>query len=306
MKLHPLRRAEDMAHSRRFRKGMYVLPSLFTCGNIAAGYYAISQAIQGATAWDGVHPLGPDDLLAIGRHFNYAAIAIGFAVLFDGLDGFIARMTNTASAFGKELDSLADVITFGVAPSVLAWQWGLRFLPPAMDSDFHVKLGQFGAIAGFGFLVACASRLARFNITTNPKPANPGRPGKKYFVGMPTPAGAGMIAATVHLVRGVPITEWWLGALWSVGVLVLGFLMVSTWRFWSSKNVDLRSRQPFQLFLFIGIMVAVIWIFSRYVLFAFGITYVLSGVLARAAYALRRGSRDVQPFPPPESTSGTA
>jgi len=111
----PFRRADDPKQPHRMRRGMYVLPSIFTAGNIAAGYYAISQAIQGSAS--------------AAFHFDNAAIAIGFAVVFDGLDGRIARMTNTTSDFGRELDSLADVITFGVAPAVLAWIWGCHQLP---------------------------------------------------------------------------------------------------------------------------------------------------------------------------------
>src|SRR5207302_4293941 len=148
-----MRRKEDRPE-RRFRKGMYILPSLFTTANIAAGYYAILQIIHATAAepW----------------HFDFAAKAIGFAVLFDGLDGRIARMTKTSSAFGRELDSLADVITFGVAPALLGWMWGFRQLsivnPPTQMTG---KLIQLGAIASFLFLIAGASRLARFNIANN-------------------------------------------------------------------------------------------------------------------------------------------
>src|SRR6266853_5735130 len=179
----PRRRQEDRP-PRKLRKGMYILPSLFTTANIAAGYYAILQVTHGnfTDFW----------------HFDNAAKAIGFAVLFDGLDGRIARMTKTSSDFGRELDSLADVITFGVAPAMLAWSWGFRQLPAVLAPQLLSKLGQLGAIASFLFLMAGTSRLARFNITDNPQPSNPGRPGKKYFVGMPIPAGAGVIAAVVH------------------------------------------------------------------------------------------------------------
>src|SRR3989475_10709175 len=129
---------------RRQSKGMYILPSLFTTGNMAAGYYAILQ-IMHATAnefW----------------HLDNAAIAIGFAVLFDGLDGRIARMTGTSSDFGRELDSLADVITFGVAPAMLAWMWGFRQLPQDLG-EMRTKLLQLGAVASFLFLMAGASRF---------------------------------------------------------------------------------------------------------------------------------------------------
>jgi CDP-diacylglycerol--serine O-phosphatidyltransferase len=292
MRLHPLRRATDRTHPRRLRKGMYVLPSLFTSGNIAAGYFAISQAVQGTPAepW----------------HFDMAAKAIGFAIVFDGFDGFIARMTNTASDFGRELDSLADVITFGVAPAVLAWLWGFRFLPQTLDGDLRTKLTHGGAVATFIFLVACASRLARFNITTNAVPSNPGKPGKKYFVGMPTPAAAGLIAALVHFVSGEPITVWWQAIVWATFVACAGFLMVSTWRFWSSKSLDFRSRQSFRLFIPLAALILAIVFFSQWVLFILAITYMLSGVLARFAYAARRGKRETTPLAEPESTSGTA
>ena len=204
---------------RRRAKGLYLLPSIFTAGNMAAGYYAISQAIQG-TAGDP-------------WHFDQAAKAIGFAIVFDFFDGGIARLTNTASAFGKELDSLADVIAFGVAPAVLALMWGCRMLPPETGSDLRTRVVQLGAIASFVFLLAGASRLARFNIQINPQPSNPGRPDRKYFVGMPIPAGAGSIAAVVHLVNGNPVLIWWFSVGWSVYLFGIAFLMVSTWRFFS-------------------------------------------------------------------------
>src|SRR6266481_6776677 len=182
----PTRREQD-GPRRKLRKGLFLLPSLFTAGNIAAGYYAIVQAMQGTPTeyW----------------HFDHAAIAIGFAILFDGLDGRIARMTNTTSDFGREFDSLADVITFGVAPAILAWMWGFRMLDFG-SPEVNARVIQLGVIATFIFLVAGASRLARFNIQLNPQPSNPGRPGRKYFVGMPIPAGAAVIAATVHLFHG--------------------------------------------------------------------------------------------------------
>ncbi|HWR37691.1 MAG TPA: phosphatidylcholine/phosphatidylserine synthase [Clostridia bacterium] len=273
MNLH-LRRASDVANRRRMRKGMYLLPSLFTTANLAAGFYAILQAMQGTASepW----------------HFDLAAIAIGFAVFFDGMDGTIARLTNTTSDFGKELDSLADVVTFGVAPAVLAWMWGFRMLPPDLGGELRGKLIQFGAITVFIFLAAGASRLARFNIQLNPQPSNPGRPGRKYFVGMPIPGGAGCIAAVIHFASGTPISSWWLSAIWLAFVLSLAFLMVSTWRFWSAKSIDFRSRHPFRLILLIGIVIAAIWFYSRYMLFFMALAYMLSGVLARLFYVIRK------------------
>ena len=276
------RRDTDQPNRRRLRKGMYLLPSLFTVANIGAGYYAISQTLQGSVTepW----------------HFDFAAKAIGFAVLFDGFDGRIARMTGTTSEFGRELDSLADVVTFGVAPAVLAWMWGFRLLPAMADATLHSRMIQLGAIATFLFLIAGASRLARFNIQANPQPSNPGRPGRKYFVGMPIPAGAGVIAAAVHFWRGEPLDGWAWSAVWAALVFALGYLMVSTWRFYSFKDINLRSRQPFYTVIAIGGLIAGIWFFSEYVLFFIALTYMLSGVIARLVYVLRRKS---SPPPPP-------
>jgi CDP-diacylglycerol---serine O-phosphatidyltransferase len=273
---------------RRLRKGMYVLPSLFTTANIAFGYYAILQVINATAAepW----------------RFDNAAKAIGFAVLFDGLDGRIARMTGTSSDFGRELDSLADVITFGVAPALLAWMWGFRQLPAANFGQLYTKLVQFGAIASFLFLMAGASRLARFNIATNPQPSNPGRPGKKYFVGMPIPAGAGVIAAVVHFSGGDPIASWWTALTWMLTVVAVSYLMVSTWRFYSFKDIDFRSRQPFRLVLLFALLFAAIRFYSQWVLFLIALLYLFSGVFWRLKWIFRRkGSRP----PPPAYTEAS-
>jgi CDP-diacylglycerol---serine O-phosphatidyltransferase len=259
---------------RRLSKGMYILPSLFTTGNMAAGFYAILQVMHASASeyW----------------HLDFAAKAIGFAVLFDGLDGRIARMTGTSSDFGKELDSLADVITFGVAPAMLAWTWGFHLMPEVALTDWHIKLTQLGSIACFLFLMAGASRLARFNITSNPQPTNPGRPGKKYFVGMPIPAGAGVIAAMVHFAGGDPIVSWYKALTWVAMVTAVSYLMVSTWRFYSFKDIDLRSRHPFRLIIFLALLIAVIAAFSRPVLFALALLYMLSGVFWRLQWLFRR------------------
>ena len=265
---------------------MYLLPSLFTTANIAAGFYAILQVTHASVteAW----------------HLDFAAKAIGFAVLFDGLDGRIARVTHTDSDFGKELDSLADIITFGVAPALLAWMWGFHLLPAAnISPDMYVKIVQLGSIGCFGFLMAGASRLARFNITTNPQPSNPGRPGKKYFVGMPIPAGAGVIAAVVHFTAGVPVSSWWTSMTWLLMVAVVGYLMVSTWRFYSFKDIDFGSRRPFRLIILIAMLIAAIWFFSRWVLFLIALLYVFSGVFWRLKWIFRRKG---SPPPPPAYT----
>jgi len=268
---------------RRLSKGMYILPSLFTTANMAAGFWAILQVMQ-ATLIDF-------------RRLDYAAEAIGFAVLFDGLDGRIARMTGTSSDFGRELDSLADVITFGIAPAMLAYTWGFHLMPPVALAEWHewrIKLTQLGAIACFLFLMAGASRLARFNITSNPQPSNPGRPGKKYFVGMPIPAGAGVIAAVVHFESGDPIVSWYTALTWLAMVAAVGYLMVSTWRFYSFKDIDFRSRHPFRSILFLGALFAGIWFFSRPMLFVVALLYMISGVFWRLQWVFRR-----RPSPPP-------
>src|SRR3954465_10855270 len=144
---------------RRPSRGMFVLPSLFTAGNIAAGYFAITQSLQGSVA----EPV----------YFDHAALAIGAAVLCDGLAGLVARMTNPTSDFGKELDSLADVITFGVAPSLLAYIWGFRMLPLMTHPGLREQILHLGVFVCFVFLICGASRLARFNISINPQPRNP-------------------------------------------------------------------------------------------------------------------------------------
>jgi len=267
---------ETRSRRRRLSKGMYILPSLFTTGNMAAGFYAILEVMHASAAEFG--------------HLDNAAKAIGFAVLFDGLDGRIARMTGTSSDFGRELDSLADVITFGVAPAMLAWTWGFHLMPPVMLSEWQwrIKLTQLGAIACFLFLIAGASRLARFNITSNPQPSNPGRPGKKYFVGMPIPAGAGVIAAVVHFEGGDPVISPYTALVWLAMVATVGYLMVSTWRFYSFKDIDFRSRHPFRLILFLAALLALVWFFSKPVLFVIALLYMVSGVFWRLQWIFRR------------------
>ncbi len=278
----------DQERGSRRRRGMYILPSLFTAGNIAAGYYAITQSLQGS--------------IREPHHFDYAALAIGFAIPFDALDGRIARMTNTTSDFGKELDSLADVITFGVAPSILAFSWGFRMLPETMDPMLRQKLIQFGGFICFLFLLCGASRLARFNISNNPVPKNPGRPGRKYFVGMPIPAAAGIIAAMVHAF-GRPVFNQWLAGIWIVLVGLVGFLMVSTWRFWSGKEINFSIRHPFQLIILIGLVIYLLVFFSREVLLLLALTYMFSGIAARLAYSRQRHRKSAQTESLTSSTS---
>jgi CDP-diacylglycerol--serine O-phosphatidyltransferase len=279
----PMRRWEDQlppAQKRRMRKGMYILPSLFTAMNIGAGYYAITETLQAT----------PADAL----RFDRAAIAIGVAILADGIDGRIARMTKTTSDFGREFDSLADVIAFGVAPALLAWIWGFRWLSISGPAGLDGRMIQFGVVATFLFVVAGASRLARFNIQVNPQPSNPGRPGKKYFVGMPIPAAAGVVASTIHLLEGNPIQTWWMASVWLGIIVAAGFLMVSTWRFYSFKDLNLRNRHPFQLMIPIAGFLIVLCYAHRPLLFFMSVAYMLSGVMTRIFSLFRR-----RPAPPP-------
>ncbi len=266
-----------MSAPRQRTRGLFILPSVFTAGNIAAGYYAITQSLEGS--------------MVAPQHFNYAALAIGFAIPFDAIDGRIARMTNTTSEFGKELDSLADVITFGVAPSVLAFSWGFRFLDVSGYPDIRQRLVQIGAFLCFLFLICGAARLARFNISHNPVALNPGRPDRKYFVGMPIPASAGMIAAVVHFFRGEPLSVWWMSLLWMGLVGLIGFLMVSTWRFWSGKEINLFHRHPFRLLVALGAAVYALVVFSEVLLLLLAVFYTCSGIFSRAAYSWSRNRK---------------
>jgi CDP-diacylglycerol--serine O-phosphatidyltransferase len=171
-------------------------------------------------------------------------------------------------------------------------------MPPVTltGGQLHIKLTQLGAIASFLFLIAGASRLARFNITSNAQPSNPGRPGKKYFVGMPIPAGAGVIAAVVHFEAGDPIVSWYTALVWLGMVTTVGYLMVSTWRFYSFKDIDFKSRHPFRLILFLAGIFASIWFFSRQMLFIIALLYMISGVFWRVQWIFRR--RNTPPSPP--------
>jgi CDP-diacylglycerol--serine O-phosphatidyltransferase len=224
-------------------------------------------------------------------YFDRAALAIGAAALLDGVDGYIARLTHTTSDFGKELDSLADVITFGVAPSLLAYIWGFRMLPLTVHPDLRANVLHAGVFVCFLFLICGASRLARFNIGANPQPRNPGKPGHKFFVGMPIPAGAGIVAATVHCFRGSPIYNPWTALVWLLLLLFTGYLMVSSWRFWSAKEVTSGDRHPARFFILIVVIFTLIAWNSEWTLMILAFGYLISGVLARLAYSWGRSRR---------------
>lgn len=262
------------------RRGTALLPSLFTVANIGAGWFAI---LQTAMALQSPHPA---------PFLDAAAKAIGWAILLDGFDGRIARMANAASAFGREFDSLADVISFGVAPALLAYVWGIRSL--SINSAGMHLLDHAAQIAVFLFVIAGAARLARFNIATaDSAPSNPGKPGKRYFVGMPIPAGAGTVAAIVHFCSSPAyfeaINHSALAAIaWLALVLALAYFMVSTWRFYSFKEIDLRRRHPFVITVFLAALMAGLWYFSEIVLLALVIIYDGSAIFWRLSHHLRR------------------
>jgi CDP-diacylglycerol---serine O-phosphatidyltransferase len=275
---------------RHPRRAAYALPTFFTSGNLFLGFYAMMEAFRGAmltaTAADA------------NWHFRAAAIAIGAAVFLDGLDGRIARMTKTVSDFGREMDSLADVISFGIAPAVLAYTWGVEFAgaPPAPFTVEH--LHRAGYFCAFIFLLCGAMRLARFNVQVNPVPKNPGRSDRKYFVGMPIPAAAGMVASVVYaLVEFGPVQWWVYSAAWLAMLALLSFLMVSTWRYPSFKDMSLvRPRSPLT-FVLVSVMIYLIWDLSQIMLLGMSILYSMSGIVIRAGGIVRRRLRPGQQEP---------
>ena len=251
-RLRFLRRNHD-APRRRFRRGVYLLPSLLTMGNMFCGYASIVYAMR--------------------HDFELAALFIGFGIVLDMLDGRVARLTGATSDFGLQFDSLADVISFGLAPAVLSLEWGLR------------PLGRLGWAVGFLFVAAAAMRLARFNIQS----AAGGD--KRYFVGMPSPAAAAVPAATVYaLPWGVGDYRAALPAL--VMVFVPAVLMVSTIRFRSFKTIDLQSRRPYTVLLLIAGAIVLIATHPRLVLVVLAYSYLVSAIVGLVVTRFRhRGGR---------------
>jgi CDP-diacylglycerol---serine O-phosphatidyltransferase len=246
--INPLgRRREDRpAH---FRRGVFLLPSLMTVGNLFCGYACVVYSTRG--------------------DFDTAAVLIGIAMVLDTLDGFLARLTKSSSAFGVELDSLADVVSFGLAPAILAFTWGLW------------SLGRLGWAAGFVYVTAAAMRLARFNIQTG------STTDKRYFAGLPSPAAGGVIASTVFMYPwGLQDPRVALLAL--PMVLVPGLLMVSTIRFRSIKAIDVGWRRSY-LALFLGaVAIALIASHPRIALVAMSYTYIVWAVAVFLINRIRR------------------
>jgi CDP-diacylglycerol--serine O-phosphatidyltransferase len=254
--LTPNRRRTDITQ-RRLRRGVYLLPSLMTLGNMYCGYACIVYAMRG--------------------EYETAAPFIGVAMVLDMLDGRIARMTGTTSEFGLQFDSLADVISFGIAPAILTFSWGLT------------ALGRWGWAAGFVYLTAAAMRLARFNIQK-------GSVDKKYFVGMPSPAAATVPASTIfaypagfqHAVGAIPVLAL---------VLVPGFLMVSTIKFRSFKTFDLQTRRSYTVLIAIALLIALIFAHPALALVTLSYGYMLSAFIEMAASRMRHRGHLRQPAP---------
>ncbi len=267
--------------NRRPTRVAYALPTLFTAGNIFLGFVAILKSFEGALVAKG-GSMGPN------IHFELAAKMIGAAVVLDGLDGRIARMTNTVSDFGREMDSLADAITFGLAPAILAFVWGVMFVDPTGNAFLQEHLRRVGYFVSFMFLICGVARLARFNVQTNPIPKNPGRPDRKYFVGLPIPAAAGGVVAVVYATGGVPLQWWPLALAWLALLALLSFLMVSTWRYYSFKDLNLmRPRSPLTIVAVAG-LIYLVWNYSEPVLLGIAVAYIGAGVLIRIGGVLRR------------------
>jgi CDP-diacylglycerol--serine O-phosphatidyltransferase len=289
------RKSDSQSQARirhRLRKGVFVIPSLLTTANIFCGFYSVMESILGARALALVDSgLGGDGFAAGGiasaaEHFDRAAINIGFATLFDLLDGRVARMTNATSEFGLELDSIADVVSFGVAPAVLAFSWGYGQVP---------GMHKLGWIVSFLFVICGALRLARFNVQArrpapNLPPKNP--KDKKVFVGMPIPFAAATIASVVHFAP-TPIAHLPGSSLWSmpvsshayaVGLVVLVFclalLMVSNFRYQSFKNVGVTNN-PRIVVMTIALLVTAIWFESQWSLLIISWAYALHGVIGK-------------------------
>jgi CDP-diacylglycerol--serine O-phosphatidyltransferase len=240
-----------MTRNRRFRRGIYLLPSLFTIGNLFCGYSSIIHSSQGS--------------------FRLAALLLVVAGLLDGLDGRIARLTGTTSEFGLQFDSLADVVSFGVAPAVLVYHWALT------------PFERTGWLVAFLFVICTSMRLARFNIRS-------ASTDKRFFVGLPSPAAAGAVSSVPFVFPINPDPEW-------VGPAMTGFtvgvalLMVSRFRYRSFKDFDLRNRRSYIQIL--PIAAIFVGLFSQpEVLLALAAWYLLSGPAAYAWGLTRRGRRN--------------
>ena len=238
------------------RRGIYILPNLFTTAALFSGFFAIVQAMN--------------------DKFEAAAVAIFIAMLFDGLDGRVARLTRTQSAFGAEYDSLSDMVSFGAAPALVIYEWALK------------DLGKLGWIAAFIFCVGAALRLARFN-------TNIGVVDKRYFQGLPSPAAAALVAGLVWVL----IDFEWNGseARWYAFVLTLfaGVSMVTSLRYYSGKDINLRKSVPFIIVVAIALGFALVSTHPPGVLFPLFLAYALSGYVIAAVDRFDRRKKLARP-----------
>ncbi|MGB6526113.1 MAG: CDP-diacylglycerol--serine O-phosphatidyltransferase [Candidatus Acidiferrales bacterium] len=256
------------ARNHKLRRGVYVLPSFFTVLNLLCGFYAILETFGGRAG-----------------DMDNAARAIGAAIVFDAFDGWVARATGTSSEFGKQFDSLADVVSFGVAPGFLAFGWGVKGVVVSQSiAAPHVV--QLGWLACFTFVVFCAWRLARFNIGM--------AGGSKYFVGLPTPAAAGAIAAVVHAMWN-PIEDWRKSLVWVLLVLILGFLMASKVRYYNFKGVNWGRRRTSLAVVGMALVMAAMVRYSEVTLLIVASVYVLHGIVIEVLRKLRHRSSSAQP-----------
>ncbi|HTK37390.1 MAG TPA: CDP-alcohol phosphatidyltransferase family protein [Pyrinomonadaceae bacterium] len=260
---------------RGLKKGLYVIPTMFTAANVGMGFLAVLWSIRGFQA------VGISNSQLASSYFDYASIAIGLAILFDTLDGRVARMTRTATEIGVQFDSLADVLTFGIAPIALVFSWAFGAVFAESSSEYTI-----GIFLLFMYLMCGAFRLARFNLqATRPRVLQEGTPklDKKNFVGLPIPPAAGLLAAIVHFAP-MPLSGYpgdlprFYAALIMALVGILGVLMVSTLRYTSFKSVGMGRRN-----LYIVLLIAaggmLMWLYSQYILLLLAALYVSHGVI---------------------------
>jgi len=241
------------------RKGIYILPNLLTTGNLLCGFWAIISVFQ--------------------EQYYYAAVAILLASVFDAFDGKVAKLSGATSKFGMQYDSLADLVSFGIAPALLAFSWALR------------PYGKFGWLAAFTFVACGAIRLARYNVM-----ASAGE--TKYFKGCPIPVAAAMIALTILLYLRLVETGWIKDVVILVMIYVLAFLMVSNIRYYSFKELGLAKRKPLSSFVFVVLSLIVIVMEPVVVLSAFILFYVCSGPVGMIwTWRKKKMLRKMEPVP---------
>ncbi len=271
------------------KKGVYLVPSFFTAMNILAGFYSLMATMSG------FHQLGIGQVTAATQRFDYAAIAIGWAFVCDCLDGRIARMTKSTTEIGIQLDSLADIVSFGLAPAILAYAWG--YGTALQDWSSASQLAWF---ISFMFVICGGFRLARFNVqASRPRPLAEGTPkvDKKSFVGLPIPVAGCLVAAIVHFaptpIKYAPHRSEVLAILMMVLMGFLSLLMVSTLRFTSFKSVG-TGRRNARLVIAMIALVGLIYLYSQWVLLLLVIAYVVHGLLSRGFTSLRGRSAEKQ------------